>query len=176
MRRGVFVGRFQPFHNGHLEAIRYILGKVEELIIVVGSSQHSHEEGNPYTAGERISMIRLALNEAKIDPSRYLVIPVPDVTMHSTWFSELQAYVPSFEVVYSNEPLTRRLVKEAGCRVEYVPLFRREVYWATEIRKRMLSKGDWMELVPKSVADFIKSRDGVQRIIELESKDIANHD
>ncbi|MEE9585734.1 MAG: nicotinamide-nucleotide adenylyltransferase [Nitrososphaerales archaeon] len=175
LKRGLFVGRFQPFHNGHLEAVRYILERVEELILVVGSAQHSHEIMNPFTAGERVSMVQLALKDTKIDPARYLIVPVPDVAMHSTWFSELQAYVPSFDAVFSNEPLTRRLVKEARCRVEYVPLFQREIYWATEIRKRMLSGGDWTELVPKSVADFIKSRDGVKRIVELEQRDIVNH-
>lgn len=175
-KRGLFVGRFQPFHNGHLEAIRYILRNAEDLLIVVGSAQHSHEEVNPFTTGERISMIRLALNEAKIDPAKYLIIPVPDVTMHSTWFAELQSYVPRFDVVYSNEPLTRRIMKEVGCRVEYVPFFKREIYWATEIRRRMLSGGDWTELVPRSVAGFITESGGVQRILDLARKDIVNHD
>ncbi len=172
----MFVGRFQPFHNGHIEAIKYVLGKVDELVIVVGSAQHSHTESNPFTVGERISMIRLALNEAKIEPSKYYVIPVPDVTMHSTWLAELQSYVPSFDVVYSNEPLTRRLVKEANGRIESVPLFRREIYWATEIRRRMLLGEDWSDLVPKSVAQFIMQIDAVDRIKELLKKDFMIRD
>ncbi len=176
MERGLFVGRFQPFHNGHLEAVKYILNQADEIILVIGSAQHSHEKLNPFTAGERISMTRLALNEAKIDTARYLIVPVPDVTMHSTWLSELRAYVPSFDVVFSNEPLTRCLVKETGYRIEYVPLFRREIFWATEIRRRMLLGGNWNELVPKSVAVFIEKINGVQRILELEQKDILNHD
>jgi len=36
-KRGLFVGRFQPFHKGHLRAVKDILGKVDELVIVVGS-------------------------------------------------------------------------------------------------------------------------------------------
>jgi len=171
--RGLFVGRFQPFHNGHLEAIRYILEKVDELIIVVGSAQHSHTDTNPFTAGERITMIRLALNEAKIESSKYYVIPVPDVTMHSTWLAELKSYVPSFDVVYSNEPLTRRLVKEANGRIESVPMIKREIYWATEIRRRMLLGEDWSDLVPKDVADFIEQISGVERIKDLLKKDFT---
>ncbi len=176
LNRGLFVGRFQPFHNGHLNAIKYVLEHVEELILVVGSAQHSHDSINPFTAGERIYMMRLALKEAQIDPVRHIIVPVSDVTLHSTWFSHLQSYVPRFEVVYSNEPLTCRLAKEAGYRVEYVPLFKRDRYWATEIRKRMLSGGNWKELVPKSVAEFIKLQDGVQRIKDLVQTDVTIDD
>jgi nicotinamide-nucleotide adenylyltransferase len=172
LSRGLFVGRFQPFHNGHLEAIRYILGKVDELIIVVGSAQYSHTDTNPFTAGERITMIRLALNEAAIEPSKYYTIPVPDVTMHSTWLAELQSYVPRFDAIYSNEPLTRLLVKEAKARIESVPMFRREIYWATEIRRRMLIGEDWSDLVPKNAAEFIEQIGGVDRIKGLLKKDV----
>ena len=59
-RRALFVGRFQPFHNGHIHAIGEILEESDELIIVVGSAQMSHEPDNPFTAGERLEMIRLA--------------------------------------------------------------------------------------------------------------------
>ncbi|MBS7649487.1 adenylyltransferase/cytidyltransferase family protein, partial [Candidatus Bathyarchaeota archaeon] len=69
--RALYVGRFQPFHLGHLEAAKYILQNAREIIIVVGSAQESHTLENPFTAGERVYMIRLALNEANIDPGRY---------------------------------------------------------------------------------------------------------
>ena len=175
MGRGLFVGRFQPFHNGHLEAINYIFEHIDELIIVIGSAQYSHRIDNPFTAGERISMIRLALNEKRIDPINYFILPVPDATSHSIWFAQLCSYVPSFEVVYSNDPLTRRLVKEAKCKIENIPFFRREIYWATEIRKRIVSGDKWSELVPKSIAKFIKLHNGVDRIIDLaQTENIIN--
>ncbi|HDM88409.1 MAG TPA: nicotinamide-nucleotide adenylyltransferase, partial [Candidatus Bathyarchaeota archaeon] len=42
MRRGLFIGRFQPPHLGHLHAIKQALEECDELIIVIGSSQYSH--------------------------------------------------------------------------------------------------------------------------------------
>ena len=39
---GLYVGRFQPFHLGHLEAIKHILKKVDTVIIAIGSAQYSH--------------------------------------------------------------------------------------------------------------------------------------
>ena len=49
---GLLIGRFQPFHFGHLEAIRFGLSKVDKLFIGIGSSNKSHQERNPFTADE----------------------------------------------------------------------------------------------------------------------------
>jgi nicotinamide-nucleotide adenylyltransferase len=173
VRRGVFVGRFQPFHKGHLEVIKNIMDEVDELVIIVGSSQYSHRLDNPFTAGERIIMIRRALDEEGIQLSRIWIIPVPDVHQHSLWVSQIVGYSPKFDVVYTNEPLTSRLFSEAGFRVESMPFIKREVYLATEIRKRMLAGENWKELVPSSVAEFIEEIDGDARLRELNKTDIV---
>jgi nicotinamide-nucleotide adenylyltransferase len=171
VRRGVFVGRFQPFHKGHLEAIRKTLDDVDELVIIVGSSQYSHRLDNPFTAGERVTMIRRALEEEGVQLSRIWIIPVPDVHQHMLWVSQIVGYCPKFDVVYANEPLTCRLFLEAGFRVEPVPLIKRDVYLATEIRKRMLGGEDWEKLVPSSVAKFIKEIEGDVRLRDLNKTD-----
>ena len=171
VKRGIFVGRFQPFHKGHLKVAKDILEKVDELVIVVGSTQYSHRLDNPFTAGERITMIRRAMEEGGIEPSRYWIVPVPDVHVHMIWVAQVVGYSPKFDVVYTNEPLSRRLFIEAGFKVESVPFHKREVYSATEIRKRMLNEEKWEELVPKSVAHFIKEIDGVARLRDLTKTD-----
>lgn len=169
--RALYVGRFQPFHLGHLEAVKYILNNASEIVIVVGSAQESHTLENPFTAGERIYMIKLALSEAGIDPNRYYIVPVADLDVHSLWVSHVCSYVPKFDIVYSNEPLTRRLFIESGFKVEPIPFFRREVCSATEIRRRMLSGLNWEELLPKSVAAYIKEINGVERLKDLAKSD-----
>lgn len=173
-KRGIFVGRYQPFHKGHLEAIKKIVDVVDELIIVVGSSQYSHRVDNPFTAGERVTMIRRALMEEGIQLRRIWIIPVPDVHQHMLWVSQIVGYCPKFDVVYTNEPLTRRLFLEAGFRVEQVPPIRREVYLATEIRKRMLAGKEWEDLVPSSVAKFIKEIEGDARLRDLNKTDTVD--
>jgi len=97
MVRAVFVGRFQPFHFGHLHAIRTILQEVDELILVVGSAQMSHEPNNPFTAGERIEMIQSALDVAAIDRMEYLIIPLPDAPAHRVWVSQVESQIPRFD-------------------------------------------------------------------------------
>ncbi len=171
--RGLFVGRFQPFHSGHLGAIKDILKEVKELVIVIGSAQYSHNINNPFTAGERLTMIRKALDEANIDCSRVWVVPVPDVHLHMMWVSAVEGYTPSFNVVYSNEPLTCRLFMEAGYKVKAIRFHERKLYSSTKIRERMLKDESWEKLVPKSVAAFIKEIDGVNRLRDLNKSDKA---
>lgn len=53
----VFIGRFQPFHNGHKRAIDAALQIAEKVIIVIGSADQPRTPKNPWTAAERASMI-----------------------------------------------------------------------------------------------------------------------
>lgn len=171
VKRGLFVGRFQPFHLGHLKAIKDVLKEVDELVIVIGSAQYSHRINNPFTSGERLVMIRKALKEAGIDYARVWVVPVPDVHLHIMWVSAVEGYTPKFDVVYSNEPLTRRLFIEAGYEVKSIRFHKRKVYSSTEIRKRLRNGESWEELVPKSVAEFINEIDGINRLRDLTKSD-----
>lgn len=171
MARALFVGRFQPFHLGHLYAIETILGEVEELMIIVGSAQMSHEPDNPFTAGERIEMIREALTEANIDRKRYMLIPIADAPSHRTWVSYVESQTPRFDVVYSNQALTRRLLIEAGYNVNEIPLHKRSKFEATEIRRRILKGEDWSELVPAPVYRIVCEIDGENRIRDLSKSD-----
>ena len=169
--RGLYVGRFQPFHLGHLEAIKKILEEVEELVVVIGSAQYSHNKVNPFTAGERLVMIRNALEDAKVDYSRVWVVPVPDVHLHMMWVSAVEGYTPHFQIVYTNEPLTKRLFIEANYKIKGIPFFERQFYSSTLVREKMIADDSWKKLVPKSVVDFIGKIDGVNRLRDLNRTD-----
>jgi nicotinamide-nucleotide adenylyltransferase len=168
---GLFVGRFQPFHNGHLEAVKYALRKIDYLYIVVGSAQKSHERDNPFTAGERIMMIKAALNEAGVDANRWMLIPVQDADSHSVWTATLRSTVPKFDIVFSNDTLTIRLLKEEGTNVIPIPYLNRSEYSATNVRARILERKDWETLVPPAVDRIVKELDGVGRVRSMISKD-----
>jgi len=170
----LYIGRFQPVHNGHIHAIRHILSNHENVIIAVGSSLTSHEKDNPFTFGERLQMLRLALDEAGVDVKKYVITGVPDVpNMHFLWVRLVEAMSPPFEIVYTNQPFTRRLFAEAGYEVKPIPYLEREKYSGIEIRRRILSGEDWSQLVPVRVFEYIKSIQGVERIRSLVSSDEA---
>lgn len=166
--RGILVGRFQPFHLGHLSAVRDSSREVDELIIVVGSSQRSHEFRNPFTAGERIEMIRETLiAEQEIDEHRIMVIPVPDTDIHYLWTYQLDLLVPRYDRVYTNDPFTKYLFAERGIKVVQPRLHKRRDLSATQIRRRMVMDRDWQSLVSHTTAEFIATINGVKRIKSL---------
>ncbi len=83
-----------------------------------------------------------------------------DKDFHKVWVAHLLSQTPSFDVVFTNEPLTFRLLKEAGLRVERIPMFNRKRFTSTEVRRRLLTNGPWRELLPKSVASYLKKIGG----------------
>ncbi len=171
MFRVLYPGRFQPFHLGHLSVVKWSLEKADQIVILIGSSQESHTLSNPFTAGERIEMIKTALEEYGIDSSRYFLIPIPDILMNSVWAYHVKTYVPYFNLVIARNPLVIRLFKEANITVEEPPIFNREKYNSTLIRKMIITGEEWKELVPNSVYTYIKSIKGDERLKEIAGTD-----
>jgi len=172
LRVGLLVGRFQPFHYGHLAAVKYALKQVDYLYIVVGSARRSHERDNPFTAGERIAMIKGALDNDSVDGARWMAIPISDADSHSVWVSTVKSMVPRFDVAFTNDSLTFRLFEEEGLDVKPVPYLKRGEYSATNVRTRILERRDWERLVPSDVAKKVKEFGGVDRVRELLKKDL----
>jgi bifunctional NMN adenylyltransferase/nudix hydrolase len=54
----VLIGRFQPFHNAHLEIVKRATALCDKLVIVVGSARQPRTYKNPFTFDERARMIR----------------------------------------------------------------------------------------------------------------------
>jgi len=162
--RGLYIGRFQPFHLGHFQALKWILKREDEVIIGIGSAQFSHTLKNPFTLGERIEMIYRVLREEKL-LERTVIVGIPDTDkQHSTWVSLVKAFTPYFTRVYTNDPLSQILFRENNIEVSPIPFFNREIYQATRIREMMINDQPWEDLVPKPVADVIKEINGVKRL------------
>lgn len=77
---GLYIGRFQPFHNGHLYMIKEALKQCEFLIIVIGSTQEKRTEKNPFSDQERYNFIRSALvyDEEYVYKEDYIIIGIED--------------------------------------------------------------------------------------------------
>ncbi len=164
MSQALYVGRFQPFHLGHLNALKWILERHDTVIIGIGSAQYSYTFRNPFTLGERLEMIwRVLKSRGLLD--RCIICAIPDTdSRHSLWVSQVRMYSPRFDVVYTNDPLSIMLFEDAGIPVRPIPYFEREKYSATKIRELIAMKKAWRSLVPKEVAEYIEAIGGVERI------------
>ncbi|OVE84567.1 nicotinamide-nucleotide adenylyltransferase [Natronolimnobius baerhuensis] len=168
MTRGFYIGRFQPFHNGHRSMVEQIADEVDELILGIGSADDSHTVRNPFTAGERIMMITKALVE--YDLVTYAV-PIEDLERNSVWVSHVQSMSPDFDVAYSNNPLVIQLFREADIEIRQSPMFNREVLEGSEVRERMITGGDWQSLVPDAVVEVVDEIGGIERIQMISDTD-----
>ncbi len=94
-----------------------------------------------------------------------------DLRIHDLWVPHLVSQTPRFEIVFSNEPVTSRLFKESGFRVEPIPFYDREQFSATEIRERIVKGSGWEKLVPPSTSAYIRTIFGDERLRELALSD-----
>jgi nicotinamide-nucleotide adenylyltransferase len=168
---GLLVGRFQPFHSGHLAVVADLRRSHPEspLLLVVGSAQDSFTAENPFTAGERVEMIQRALAEAGLD--RCLPIPVADIHRHAQWVAYLRGMLPAFDVVYTNNPLTRLLFERDHVRVESPPFVERATLQGAVVRRRLLAGEDWKQLVPPAVGRFLEEIEAPDRIRRIAQRD-----
>lgn len=150
---GLLIGRFQPFHLGHYEAVLFGISKVDNLWIGIGSSNKSHETKNPFTADERKEMILSSLNEniAK----RVKVFYIPDIDDHAKWTSHVDGIVPHYDVVFSNDEFTQNLYQKRGIKVISVPLKNRKLLSGTNIREKIRNGKEWEKLVPDGTKNVL---------------------
>ena len=159
------IGRFQPFHLGHLELVRQILSENAEIIIIIGSSQANYTPKNPFTAGERIWMIRDSLLESKIDMSKVLLVNATDDENNSRWFSNIKSVSPPFKVLYTGNNFVKNLLKSETVLIKEPKLFQENIFKGSVIRKLILENSSkWQDLVSGSVRKIFSEIDAVERI------------
>lgn len=74
-----FIGRFQPFHNGHKVVVDEALRRAKKVALVIGSHDASRTARNPFTTSERIEMIS-ACYPTEVAEGRLKFVPQVDHT------------------------------------------------------------------------------------------------
>ncbi len=170
MKRGLFVGRFQPYHTGHHNALKNALKSVDEMVIIVGSARESFQEQNPFTAGERVEMISEALKEDGLF-GRCYIIAVDDIAEYALWSQRIKSYSPKFGVVFTNNPLVKELFEADGYKVERL-VSNHSTIDSTIVRKRISAGESLGGLVPKSVEAFLKKTGARKRINSITEDEV----
>ncbi len=92
---GIYIGRFQPFHLGHLQTLKLALERAEQVILILGSHRVAADIRNPWSSQERIEMIRDCLSPE--DLNRVHFLPIRDwLYSDNLWLSAVQQKV--FEI------------------------------------------------------------------------------
>ncbi|MEM2760089.1 MAG: nicotinamide-nucleotide adenylyltransferase [Nitrososphaerales archaeon] len=169
--RALIIGRFQPFHKGHLQLVKNILREYDELVIAIASAQYNFIEKDPFTAGERIVMIHEALKEGKVDLAKCYIVPIVNDENNARWIGHLKSFLPEFDVVYTGNPYVSMLMRNYNIKVRKVKFHDREKYNATKIRELIVKGKEWESLVPKSVARIMRKVDAVKRMKIISQSD-----
>ena len=152
---GLLIGRFQPFHLGHLEALQFALSKVDKLWVGLGSSNKPVEKENPFTAEQRKEMILSSIDDSMKE--KISIYFIPDVDNHIRWIEKIDTIVPKFDIIFSNDDLTKHLYSKRNIQDLAIPFLNRESLSGTNIRDLIISDQKWEDLVPNGTRNFLKN-------------------
>jgi nicotinamide-nucleotide adenylyltransferase len=159
MSKALFIGRFQPFHKGHLEAVKQILKQHSLIYIGIGGTSGLN---NPFTIEERAEMIKNAMKAEKI--KNYKIIAIHDTGNDIAWIKELNSLCPDFDVAYTGNKWTAGCIKKMGKKVKKMKRY--FGLHATGIRKKIKENKNWEKYVPKAVAKYLKKIKAEKRLLD----------
>lgn len=162
----LFVGRFQPFHNGHLMVVKGMTKVCGKVVIAIGSPEAERSAENPFSAAERKEMIQRALQGENIIPNFDVsFVEVPDVGDDEAWAKKCLELSEEVHQVWTGNEWTQRCFEAVGLEVKTI----KEVpgLSATEVRRRMKEEEDWRALVPAEVASYLSELEAPKRMKSL---------
>jgi bifunctional NMN adenylyltransferase/nudix hydrolase len=93
----VLIGRFQPFHNAHLEIIKRATALTDNLVIITGSANQPRTYKNPFTSAERERMIKAATGGLTL---KIHVESNPDTIYNDqAWAVRIQSIVSRYRIL-----------------------------------------------------------------------------
>ena len=159
---GLLIGRFQPFHLGHLAALQFAIQKVDKLWLGLGSSNKPIEKNNPFSIEERKKMILSSIDDSI--QNKISIFPIPDLDNHVKWIQNIDTIVPDYEIIFSNDPMTEHLYSKRNVQVISIPFLKRDQLSGTRLRDLIKSDQKWDDLVPEGTKLILENLDAKNRL------------
>ena len=172
------MGRFQPFHLGHLELAKQVKSECDEIIIAVTSAQFNYLEKDPFTAGERIEMIHNSLKDAGFKMSKCFIVSIENQFNIATWSSYIKSALPKFDKVYSGNDYVSMLLSDSAIKVVKPTFLEIKKYNATRIRSLIISDNmEWVDLLPNGTKEILIRINAKNRLTVISKSDTnpTNH-
>jgi nicotinamide-nucleotide adenylyltransferase len=167
-RRGMIHGRFQPFHNGHLEYLRGAAEHSDEVWIGITNPDPTRikpeatdplrhlPESNPFSYAERLLMAKAAAADLGIAPAAVHVIPFP-VNEPELWPAYVPTGVTQYLRLFSDWGGTKlERLREAGYEVVILDEGAEKQISGADVRAALREGGNWEVLVPAGVARALR--------------------
>jgi nicotinamide-nucleotide adenylyltransferase len=148
---GLIIGRFQPFHNGHLYLLREALKIADKIIIGIGSS-NIIDTDNPWTFEERKKIVEEVLKIENLQDLVIKIIDIRDVPDDSEWLEIANERAGKCNVIIGNNEWVNGIYEKSGTPAVRINLFKRFLHEGTKIRKLMRENKKWEDRVPVYVA------------------------
>ncbi len=135
-KKAYIIGRFQPFHKGHLYLIKEALKVADKAIIGIGSA-NIIDFDNPFPIDERIEMVKNELKKAKLNDYIEKIVTIDDVYNDDKWRKLALDQVEGVDLIVGNNDWVNDIFEVAGYPVLRVPFYKRHIYQGKIIREKL---------------------------------------
>ena len=153
-RLALIVGRFQPFHKGHLFLIKKALEKADRIIIGIGSA-NILDVNNPIDFETRRKIIKAVFYKENIEEKLAKIVPLDDFFDDQKWLFNLKKQVGEFDLALGHNEWTNNILEKAGHKVLRVVYYKRSLYEGWRIRKLIKEGKKWQDRVPKYIVSWL---------------------
>lgn len=152
----LLIGRFQPFHLGHLYLIKKALKNSDTLVIGIGSA-NIIDDNNPLDYETRLKIIKAVVYKENLTDKILKIVPLDDFYDDKIWLENVKKRVGEFNLVVGNNDWVNLIMEKASYKVLREPYFKRYLYEGWRIRELIKQKKRWLDRVPDYLRNYFTS-------------------
>ncbi len=151
----LLIGRFQPFHKGHLYLLKKALQQADKLVVGIGSANIS-DENNPMDYETRMKIVKAVIYKEKLEERLIKIVPLDDFFNDKKWLNNVKKQAGSFDLVVGNNEWTNKILEKVGFSIRRFPYFKRSLYEGWRVRKLIAENKPWEDRIPDYLISNLK--------------------